>query len=65
MTFAPMSANIMEQKGPAKTLVRSSTVTFDNAAFENIDTTFFLSDFAEKNTCSPGSSTHEKTPDTQ
>jgi hypothetical protein len=55
----------MEQKGPAKTLVRSSTVTFDNAAFENIDTTFFLSDFAEKNTCSPGSSTHEKTPDTQ
>ncbi len=43
----------MEQKGPAKTLVRSSTVTFDNAAFENIDTTFFLSDFAEK-TILPG-----------
>gem|GEM_PF-7021824 len=31
MTFAPMSASIMVQKGPASTRVRSRTVRFSNA----------------------------------
>ena len=31
MTAAPISAIIMEQNGPARTLVKSNTTTFDNA----------------------------------